>query len=286
MLFTPTYAKIAPNQEQTSMYEINSLSKKISELNFKLLYTPEVTSTMQVIDEQTRANNKKRLIALTDHQTKGIGRIGRLWLDTPQSSLMFSILMQIPQSTIATFADLVALEVAKALQKTTNAPIQIKYPNDIVISDKKLGGILVKNIYNDKLEYLGTNIGIGLNVHYTNDMLKDFPTDYPATSLDIYTGTHTNRQDLFLQILNSLQYLDTEIKTIQINPRAKEQFDIQWRKISNMLGKKINILKQNTIVATGLVTDMSLGKGIQLNTTNGKQWYSLFATDMKARITN
>ena len=269
------------------MYKIDVLKKKVAELKFELLYIPEVESTMQIIDEKARVAGINRIIALTDHQTKGIGRINRKWLDQPQSSLMFSILLKIPESSIATFADLVALAVVNALQKTTGlAPIKIKYPNDIVFADKKLGGILVKNIYDNKLQYLGTNIGVGLNVHYTQDMLKDFPTDYPATALDICTGTHTNRQNLLLEILQALQYLDTEIKTIQTNPRAREKFDIQWQKTSNMLGRKINILKQNTTIATGLVTDTALGKGIELETSNGKQWYSLFETDMKARIVN
>ena len=269
------------------MYKIDFLKKKIAELKFELLYISEVESTMQIIDEKARITGVNRIIALTDHQTKGIGRINRKWLDHPGSSLMFSVLLQIPQSSIATFADLVALAVVNGLQKTTGlTDIKIKYPNDIVFADKKLGGILVKNIYDNKLQYLGTNIGVGLNIHYTKGMFKDFQTDYPATSLDICTGTHINRQSLLLEILKALQYLDTEIKTIENNPRAKAQFDIQWQKASNMLGRKINILKQNATIASGTVTDTALGKGIEIETENGRQWYSLFETDMKARIAN
>ncbi len=268
------------------MYKIDVLKDKVAELEFELLYIPEVESTMQIIDEKARTAGVNRIIALTDHQTKGIGRINRKWLDHPGSSLMFSLLLKIPQSSIATFADLVALAVVNGLQKATGltAPIKIKYPNDIVAADKKLGGILVKNIYDYKLQYLGTNISVGLNIHYTKEMFKDFQTDYPATSLDICANTHTDRQNLLLEILQALQYLDTEIKTIENNPRAKTQFDIQWQKASNMLGRKINILKQNTTIATGLVTDTALGKGIEIETDNGRQWYSLFETDMKARI--
>ena len=269
------------------MYKIDLLKKKIAELEFELIYISEVDSTMRIIEKEARVNSKDRIIVLTDHQTKGVGRIGRLWLDCPQSSIIFSILMKIPQSSIATFADLVALAVINAVQKTTGlTDIKIKYPNDIVLADKKLGGILVKNIYDDKLKYLGTNIGIGLNIHYTEDMFKDFLTDYPATALGICMGTPVNRQNLLLQILQTLRYLDTEIAALETNPRVKAQFDIQWRNASSMLGRKISILKQDIVIATGLVTDAALGKGIELATTTGKKWYSLFETDMKARIAN
>jgi BirA family biotin operon repressor/biotin-[acetyl-CoA-carboxylase] ligase len=269
------------------MYKIDFLRKKVVELDFELIYIPEVDSTMRIVDEKARMGVKNRVVALTDHQTKGVGRVGRKWVDRSGSSIMFSILMKISQSSVATFADLVALAVCNALQKATGLTgIKIKYPNDIVFSDKKLGGILVRNIYDDKLKYLGTGIGIGLNIHYTEKMFKDFRTDYPATALDICTGTRVNRQDLLLQILQELQYLDTEIESIEVNPQAREQFDILWRNVSSMLGKKINILKQDIVIATGFVTDTALGKGIELEIANGKKWYSLFETDMKARIVN
>lgn len=269
------------------MYKIDLLEKKAEEFGFELIYLPEVDSTMRIVDEKAHMGVNNRVVVLADHQTGGIGRVGRKWIDSPKASILFSILMKIPQSSVATFADLVALSVLGSLQKVTGlSDLKIKYPNDIVFLGKKLGGILVKNVYDDKLKYLGTNIGIGLNIHYTEEMFKDLIADYAPTALDICMGSRVNRQDLLLQILEDLRYLDAEIESVEANPKARDKFDILWRNASSMLGKKINILKDDIVMVTGFVNDTALGKGIELYADNEKQWFSLFGTDMKVRVVN
>jgi BirA family biotin operon repressor/biotin-[acetyl-CoA-carboxylase] ligase len=269
------------------MYKIDFLEKRVEEFGFELIYVPEVDSTMRIVEKEAHMGVKNRVVVLAEHQTGGVGRSGRVWVDRSQSSILVSILMKIPQSSVATFADLVALSICNSLRKVTGlTDIKIKYPNDIVFLGKKLGGILVKNVYDDKLNYLGTNIGIGLNIHYTEEMLRDFKTDYAATALDICMGSHVNRQDLLVQILEDLKYLDAEIESVEANPKHKEKYDILWRNASSMLGKKISILRNDSVMVTGLVNDTALGKGIELYTDNEKQWFSFFGTDMKARVIN
>ena len=55
------------------MYKIDFLRKKVVELDFELIYIPEVDSTMRIVDEKARMGVKNRVVALTDHQTKGVG---------------------------------------------------------------------------------------------------------------------------------------------------------------------------------------------------------------------
>ena len=267
-------------------YDIALLKAKLSEFGFTLNYFPEIDSTMRVIEEKAKKGEKGLSIALTDHQTSGVGRASRRWQDTSGCSLMFSALFQIPQASVAAFADLAALTICEVIIRKTGRSIQIKYPNDIVFNDKKLGGILVKNIYDEKLNYLGTNLGIGINIHYKQESLSNFSTDYPATSLDEAADTFVKRQGLLIEIIRALRTLNTELKVILVNLKETEIYEKKWREVSSVLGRKLLILKNDKIVDQGLVMSTGIGKGVELATVEGQKWVSLFATDMKARIQN
>lgn len=268
-------------------YDVDLLKRVLRQMGYELYYSPKIDSTMKVTEKHVQERVDHTIIALADHQTQGVGRKGRKWLDRPNYSLMFSVLFRIKESSIATFADLVALTICQTLRRVSgNSSIKIKYPNDLVAHDKKIGGILVTNIYDKKLHYLGTNLGVGLNIHYTGDMLKKFPTDYPATSLDICTASYNKRQDLLIEIARDLRYLSIEVEVIEVNSKVREPYDEKWRQASSMMGRRIAILKQDKLIEEGVVTNTEIGKGIELQTLKGRMWFSLFDSDMKARIVN
>ncbi len=267
-------------------YDTNFLSIELAQLGYKFYYFASIDSTMNIIQKFALDRKDSNIIVLANHQTHGVGRDGRVWRDTANCSLMFSMLCYIPQEAVAIFADFVALSVCEALKSATGLGVQIKYPNDLVIDGKKLGGILVKNIYNDKLDYLGTNVGIGINAHYNQKELAKFPIDYPATSLDIATDSWISREKLLIEIARALRYLGTEIKVFSKNPKALDSFDQKWREASSVLGKEIAILEDDRIIEKGKVINTGIGKGIEIETGKGRKWFSLFDTDMKARVLN
>lgn len=268
-------------------YDLDHLKKVLAGMGYEFYYFPKIDSTMNIIEKAAREEKNTLMVALADHQTLGVGRKGRKWIDKTGNSLMLSVLFRIKESSIATFADLVSLAICETLRHVTgNLSIQIKYPNDLVYRDQKIGGILVRNVYDEKLHYLGTNLGIGLNIHYTKSMLKKFVTDYPATSLDICTSSFVKRQDLLIELLKGLRYLGTEAQVFEVNSNTSEMFEEKWRQASSMMGRKVVILKQDLRLEEGTVTNTSIGRGIELQTLKGRKWVSLFDTDMKARIVN
>ncbi len=268
-------------------YDVILLKKVLAEIGYEFSYFPKIDSTMNIIEKSAQNGKNTFMIALTNHQTLGAGRKGRKWLDTAGNSLMFSVLFHIKESSIATFADLVSLSICETVRRVTgNSSIKIKYPNDLVFQDEKIGGILVKNIYDEKLHYLGTNLGIGLNIHYTKGMLQKFTTDYPATSLDICTSSFVKRQNLLIELLKGLRYLGTEAEVFEVNSSTSGLFDEKWRKASSMMGRKVAILKKDIPFEEGVVTNTGIGRGIELQTAGERKWVSLFDTDMKARIVN
>jgi len=101
---------------------------------------------MRLIDADTA---QPGLTIVSDMQTAGKGQRGRIWVDTPNESLLMSIVVQLPYDVEHQFAFnvTVSLAIADYLQDLKeNWDVRIKWPNDIIINDKKAGGMLIENV--------------------------------------------------------------------------------------------------------------------------------------------
>ncbi len=130
------------------------------------------------------------LTIVAQSQREGKGQRGRTWTDVPGQSLLMSVITTpgIAISGQFAFNALISATIADVLASfTENMPIQVKWPNDIIISDKKAGGILIENVLRGS-RWLYSVIGLGLNVKQ-----EHFSADLPqATSLKMATGLDIN----------------------------------------------------------------------------------------------
>lgn len=135
---------------------------------------------MRLIDADTA---QAGLTIVTDIQTTGKGQRGKKWVDTPGESLLMS-LVTVPELEIEhqfSFNILISLAIADYLQEIyENWDIRIKWPNDIIINDKKAGGILIENVIRGN-NWAYSVVGIGINILQYN-MSSELPY---ATSLRI-----------------------------------------------------------------------------------------------------
>ena len=134
------------------------------------------------------------LTIVANSQTGGKGQRGKTWQDIPGQSLLMSIIIA-PQHTIQQqflFNASVAVAIANVLQKLDEGwRVRIKWPNDIIVNDKKAGGVLIENVLRGS-RWSHAIIGFGLNIHQTH-----FPADIPhATSLRIASGHDFNKPAL------------------------------------------------------------------------------------------
>jgi BirA family biotin operon repressor/biotin-[acetyl-CoA-carboxylase] ligase len=151
------------------------------------------------------AKNKLQLnqlpaFILTASQQMGRGQRGRSWITEPQKNLLFSFAIPFPKDfNTALFLLTIAQQVADVLEVHTSAPIRIKWPNDLYIESKKLGGILCEATYlANKPKMLVC--GIGINVNQT-----DFGTlGLQATSLKKRTGKTFDLLSLLQLVFQSL----------------------------------------------------------------------------------
>lgn len=127
-----------------------------------------------------------------NHQTNGKGRLGRTWID--EDDLLFSILVKENIEKPTDYSLLIGAVLVKVLKKYSP---KIKWPNDIIINDKKCIGILLEGVTKEKQECV--IIGVGINVNTTV-----FPKDllFKATSLKNESKEEINKDSLLKSIIN------------------------------------------------------------------------------------
>ena len=135
-----------------------------------LVFLPSCHSTNDIASEIIQ--NKEFIdgtVILTDHQTAGKGQRGNVWESAPGDNLLMSIILKTSFVKIERQFDLsvaVAVSVFEALKACGVSNLSIKWPNDIYINQKKMGGILIENsILGQKMG--NSIIGIGINIHQT-----------------------------------------------------------------------------------------------------------------------
>ncbi len=143
------------------------------------------------------------LVCLADHQVKGKGQFGRIWITNPGENLTFTIVLK-PETNGR--LQLVSLAVMLALKETLAVTFScesvIKWPNDLLISGKKVAGLLTECRYNgQKLDRM--LLGMGINVNQ-----KTFPAELEQSAISLCHhsgGQPVDRPLLLAVLLNRLE---------------------------------------------------------------------------------
>jgi BirA family biotin operon repressor/biotin-[acetyl-CoA-carboxylase] ligase len=143
-------------------------------------------------------------LAATDVQTAGRGRYGRTWEAPPGTALLCSVALHPPLDRSAPELTLVgAIAAAEAVEGATGLAAQIKWPNDVMLNRRKVGGVL------GELRDGVVTLGIGLNVNQTREQLPSDPHT-PAASLHTIMGATYDRAALLGSLLFRLERLYDE----------------------------------------------------------------------------
>lgn len=175
----------------------------------KLITLPTTDSTNRYLKDlvHSEAVLPNYLTVFTPVQTAGVGQYGAKWQSEPNTNLTFSTLF-IPKNLTIERAFilnmLVPLAVVKVL-KAQNIAAEIKWPNDIIIERKKVGGILIENIVQGQ-QIVKSMIGIGLNVNQ-----RDFSGLPKASSLANITGRVFKVKKQLKEVMNALEEMLEEV---------------------------------------------------------------------------
>lgn len=175
-------------------------------------------------------------VAAAREQTSGKGRLGRKWISEKDANIYFSVLLkpEISPMEVSGITPVAGLAVCKAIREFCNIDCKIKWPNDIIVNNKKLVGILTEmSAEFDAIEFI--IIGIGINTDQTK-----FPDEVKnkATSLFIETGIKPDKNKLLALVLKHLEEELTK-SNYKINQLNLESY----RKLCATIGRNVTVCK-------------------------------------------
>ncbi len=181
-------------------------------LGRNIIYFKRIDSTQNEIWRLYKnENTPSGTLVIADFQTQGKGTHGRKWYTDEANNIAFSFLikMNCNISRLNGLTKKIALIIKEILKQKYNIETKIKEPNDIILNNKKLGGILTETkVIEEKVKALV--IGIGINTEqdkFTKEIAEI------ATSIKKETGKEIKREELIAEFCNRFeQYLEEEIK--------------------------------------------------------------------------
>jgi BirA family biotin operon repressor/biotin-[acetyl-CoA-carboxylase] ligase len=172
--------------------------------------------------------------ALADAQSAGRGRMGRAWHSPPGQGLYFSLLLkpEIISDSASLLTLMAAIATAEAIRSFSNCPLDIKWPNDILLGNRKVAGILTEASFtNAQLSYVVLGIGVNLNQKY-------FPAeiDRSATSLYLEARKEIDRDSFLRELLKRVDHWYGVLLTAPIGIVER------WQQLSSFAhGKSIRV---------------------------------------------
>ena len=169
----------------------------------KLVKLDAIDSTNDFLKDLVRNQIVENFTVVTaENQTNGKGQMGSIWVSEKGKNLIMSVLVKdfiFDASTVFNLNIVVSLAVISSLKSLNIPNLSIKWPNDIMSDEKKIGGILIENSFKSD-STINSIIGIGLNVNQT-----DFDLLPQASSLALLTQNKVDRDKLLLNIVNVLK---------------------------------------------------------------------------------
>ncbi len=185
-------------------------------------YYETIGSTMDEVHVLARNGWSEGLVIVADNQLLGRGRKGTSWISEP-GNLLLSILLKPDVKHLEVLQPMTAICVQKAVRAITDIDMNLKWPNDLIVRQTKVGGILLESsVKNDCLEYVV--IGIGVNLMLSK---KPHNPNYIVSDLSEFGAKTLDRSSLLREILSNLDSYYSKIdKPVEIFEEWKDQLDI------------------------------------------------------------
>lgn len=254
--------------------DVETLRAKLASLPVdEIQYLPETFSTNDDAMALAQAGAPEGVLVIADKQLKGRGRLGRTWVTEPGVSLAFSLILRPSLDEIdrlSLFSPLGALAVALALEEMGLSP-EIKWPNDVLLSRKKVCGVLAETVWLGKHIH-GLVLGIGINVA-SGSVPDENLLLFPATCVESELGKTVDRISLLEAVLRHLFEWRSQI--------CSDKFMEEWRKRLAFRGEKVYIRTPEGEL-TGVFYDID-SHGALILSTGTEQFHTILAGDVQLR---
>jgi BirA family biotin operon repressor/biotin-[acetyl-CoA-carboxylase] ligase len=225
----------------------------VNPITWRVEHFEEINSTNTYVSVKAKEGASEGLVARADYQSAGRGRLDRTWEAPPRSALMCSILLSPPTSPdeMQLVVAAVALSARSALGALCSVYPQLKWPNDLIVDDKKIAGLLAEVVQSEN----GITIvaGIGIN-------LTDSPEGLPATNALKVSGVTITPEALLEKLLEELNIrrglLDTEA--------GRQMLRAEYESVLETIGRSV-IVEQSDAMFPALATGIDATGRLILN---------------------
>ena len=220
------------------------LSKLSNEFRSKVVLEvfDTISSTNDYLLRKEKNKNKDIKICIAEEQTKGRGRRGKSWISPKFKNIYFSLNSYLKKEDLSGLSIAVALSVSKVLTKI-NVMSMIKWPNDLLVGNKKICGILIETAKVGELTKAVIGIGINVNMEYSELI------DQEWTSIKLEKKQSVDRNSIITEMINQL--------CITLNKFEEEEFDYFLNKFTSL-----DLLKDKEFTLKDKPNETFIGKGI------------------------
>jgi BirA family transcriptional regulator, biotin operon repressor / biotin---[acetyl-CoA-carboxylase] ligase len=221
-------------------------------IDFDLLYFPVIDSTNSEAERQLASGRKGPFAVISSCQTKGRGRLGRIWHSASADNLYLTVAFEpnIPPQQLQHFTLWAGIHICRSLQRLVfNAPLKIKWPNDLQCEGRKFAGMLTEAKM-DADSIRSILFGIGLNV---NSNPSSYPSDIRKSATSLY-AIH-GRELPLSQIAAQVTAATEAAYQTSILAEISEDLCTAWAPLDSLSGKTVTVLisgKEITCVADGI----------------------------------
>jgi BirA family biotin operon repressor/biotin-[acetyl-CoA-carboxylase] ligase len=224
---------------------------KTKRLGGKIHYFTEIDSTNVYAYKIAKEGAEEGEMVIAEGQTRGKGRMGRRWMSPPYLNLYLSAILRprLPASHAPQLTLMSAVALAETVQSFISSLPQIKWPNDILVGGKKLGGILTESsCEGDEIEFVV--VGIGINVNFPKELMPGTIRE-TATSILSLVNRPVNRVVFAQRLIQNLDrcYGDLE-------ERGFPYIVSRWESFFYLRGKRVRV---------ELMGDSILGRAIGID---------------------
>ena len=225
---------------------------------YQVEWVSETGSTNADLLAAARQGSETNRVLVADYQSAGRGRRDRTWEAAPESSLLFSVLTrpEIPVAAAHLVTTALALGALEACDSLAGVRPGLKWPNDLVVEDRKLAGVLAESVVTgDRLE--AVVVGMGLNVRTGAAPSEVVGT---AVALEDVCGSAVDRRELLAAVLTGFAHW---MDRIEAASGQAEMVDAA-RRVSATLGRRVSVELGDGRVLEGLAEDVDDRGGLLL----------------------
>ena len=226
-------------------------------MNWTIVRLGRVGSTQKVARDNALSGEPSGLVLVAESQTEGRGSHDRRWISLKGGLYMTVVLRS--GECIGHLPVLAGVAVAEAIKTFTGMEARLKWPNDILVGGRKVGGIIAESGWSEG-EVRFALLGIGVNVN--NPLPEDLPG---ATTLSTELGEDLDMES-FLQAL--LGRLDLHLRQMETDPDLTID---SWRSLTQTLGTHIEVTDLLGELVRGLAVDIDADGALILETERGRR---------------